>query len=107
MYKLKEFTSTEYLYAMWHDRITIKEGHVDLRNFHGRREAVFYYGDKIFERNRCHPESGKVLNGRLWLPERNDELARKLLIEYNEQCIEELRVKISKHEEKIRILQNA
>lgn len=90
-----------YFYKFTNGKLKVKEGHISRCSLHA---CKFQYGKKYHEWNRCHPESGEIMNGGLWLPERDDEKARDILIEYYESCIKDLEDRISSHREKIDIL---
>ena len=94
-------------YKLFNGRLSMKEGRIARDRSCHWREVKFIYGDGWCEWYKCNDEAGKMLNGGLWLPERDDEKARKLLLEYYEKTLADLQKKIASNEEKIRILKGA
>lgn len=88
-----------YLYSRYRGRFDVYEG--DLRSSNYGRGRYYQF---IFKRNgkesclQCSGESGVVHHSVLWLPERNDQLARDLFIEHERTIIKELQDKIEHHE---------
>lgn len=89
-----------YLYSTWSGKLKVEPGRVMISN-----DKNDFYGKFIkFKKTTaltCHKEPGKVYNSIVWLPERNDDLAKLILINYHESAIEELKEKIENHLAKI------
>ena len=88
-----------YLYQIQKGVLNIYEGNV-------HRTWKEYEGAFITKtKNRmCSSKSEFVCNAAVWLHERNDDLARALLIQYEEEEISILNKKIENHKMKILIL---
>ena len=93
-----------YYYRFTNGQLKIKEGHISGYCITG---AKFQYGKKYHEWNRCHPEAGEIMNGGLWLPERDDKKARDILIEHYESCVKSLEERIANYRTNIKILSDA
>ena len=92
-----------YLYSLWNDQFTVTEGTVVI--FCGNRRAhAKFECDARREYITVDPAPSKISKAKLWLHERDDELARRLLIEYHEECIADLKKKLTGHEQKLDIL---
>ena len=102
---MDEHISNGFLYTLWNDQLTVKEGMVLRNQWCSSREAIFQYSKRDADWTKCHPEPGKLVQAKMWLPERNDELGRRILADYHKACIENLKKKIASHEEKIKILE--
>lgn len=90
-----------YLYHRWRGRFEVLYGTIVPLGYGGRRKdrARFEYRsgrkDKYVQ---CWGEPGFIYYGVVWLQERDDELARKLFMEYEKNCIKELEEKIARHQ---------
>ena len=104
---MEELISKGFLYTLWNGRFNVKEGRVVRNQWCSRREAKFRYGDRDGEWIKCSPQSGIVVQAHLWLPEQDDVLARKILIDYYKGCINRVEKQIDGYRENIKILQNA
>ena len=104
---MEEYISKGFLYTLWNDHLTVKEGNVVRNQWCSNREAIFCYGNRDGDWTRCHPEPGNIVCAKFWLPERNDELGRGLFLEYHKTCIRQLEMKIAAHNAKINLLQDA
>ena len=88
-----------YLYSINTGKLVVNEGFVqpsiykDRVRFLGKKKSIL-----------CPAESGKVFNASVWLPKRDDAKARKLLIDYEENLIFELRNRVQTHLSKIHVL---
>lgn len=63
-----------------------------------------YSGLELNKRFLCSKEPRVVYNAVVWLPERDDDLARNILIKYEENVIALLQEKIDNHYVKMSIL---
>lgn len=104
---MDEHISKGFLYTSWHNQLTVKEGDVMRNRWCRSNEARFQYGTRDGDWTRCDPNPKQICYGHLWLPERDDELGRKLLIEYHEKTINDLKKMIAAHEDKIESLRFA
>lgn len=95
-----------YLYALWRGQIRVREGYVRKTRTYGRREGIFIYGEHDSDWVRCAAEPGKLVQGRLWISERDDAKACRLLIEYYQGNIERLEKQIEGYQTSIKILKN-
>lgn len=103
----EEHVSKGYLYTLWGDTFTVKEGVLIDNHWRSKREMIFQYGKRDGDWTTCSPDPGVVVKAKFWLPERDDVLARKIMLNYHQSCIEDLRKKIASHEAKIKIIQDA
>lgn len=99
------------LYSIWKGRFDRYEGEAVVTNYtydDGRPPRVYTQflqnGKRIFT---CGAQSGIAYNKTVWLEERNDELARQVLIEYEKARIDSLQKKISGHKLIITMLEEA
>lgn len=104
---MEEHISKGFLYTSWGNQLTVMEGDVIKNQWCRSNEALFVYGTRDNEWTKCDPNPKQICYGKLWLPERNDELGRKLLIEYHETTIDDLRKRIAAHEDNIEKLRLA
>lgn len=96
-----------YFYKFVNGRLKVKEGYISGYTYRSSHEMKFQYGKKYHEWNRCHPEAGEIMNGGLWLPERDDKKARDIFIEHYESCIKGLEERIANYRTNIEILNDA
>lgn len=90
-----------YLYSRWRGRFEVLYGTIIPLNYNGRHKgyAHFEYQSGRKEKHlQCWGEPGFIYYGVVWLPERDDEQARRLFLEYEKNCIKELEEKISRHQ---------
>lgn len=106
---MNERTKTKgYLYSLWNGRFMCYEGEIFITKHplplpNGRADtAAFASATKQYHQISTKP--GIVHNATVWFPEKNDESAKKLLIEYEEKSIALLQEKIDNHRHKINIL---
>ncbi|MBR5862180.1 MAG: hypothetical protein IKZ08_02520 [Bacteroidales bacterium] len=85
-----------FLYSRWGGVYEVLEGTIR-RNAYSRDHGTFTTGRPKYKRRQCSVEPGVVFNASVWLPERDDDKARKLLMEYEWQCILRLQKKIEQH----------
>lgn len=104
---MEEHITKGFLYTLWGDKFTVKEGIIGPNRWRSTREVVFEYGKRGGDWTTCSTEPGQVVKAKFWLPERDDDLARRIMLNYHEECIEDLHKKIASHEAKIKILQDA
>lgn len=107
----KEVKRTKgYLYSIWRDYLKIYEGEAitleyineNHRRIKPRRVSLFVMNNG--KKFGCSEEPGVVFNKMVWLTEKNDDIGRDLLIEYERLCIERLKEKIYGHRHTIEIL---
>ena len=99
--------SKGFLYTLWNNQLRVKEGVVIGHRGWNKLEAIFKYGDRDSDWTRCSPEPGKLVHASLWLPERDDTKAKKILVDYYIGNIERLENQIAGYKEKIRLLNDA
>jgi hypothetical protein len=104
---MEEFISKGYLYTEWNGELTVKEGTVMRNQWCYQDEAIFRYSEKDGDWVKCHAEPEQIVFAKFWLPERNDELGRKILVEYHESQIDKLLRAVASHEAKVYKLKNA
>lgn len=92
-----------YLYSLWNDKFTVSEGYVYIITIKTRAHAQFDCPNRP-DYVVVDPAPGVIRQAKLWLLERDDELAKRLLVEYHEGCIEDLKKKLRGHEQKLDIL---
>lgn len=93
-----------WLYELWRGQFKVRKGVIRRTQPYGRREAIFRYGTLDSDWVRCSAEPGKMMQAKLWLPERDDIKARNLLIKYYEGKIEKVETQIEGYRDNIRIL---
>lgn len=88
-----------YLYSRYKGRFEVHYGTITPLNYGRRRDyARFEYKNGQKEKRlQCWYKPGVVYYGTVWLSERNDELARKLFLDYEKNCILELEERIDRH----------
>ena len=97
--------SKGFLYGLWNGQLKIKEGTVLENNWRRDRHAIFRFGKRDGDWSRCSPEPEELMHARLWLPERDDAKACKILIGYYEEAIKRHEKQIEGYRENIRILE--
>lgn len=92
---IKEVGETVYKYTLRNREFFIHEGTVIER---GTNKYVYFKAKSSTERYPKEMEFRVVCaNGpSLWLTERDDELAKRILIEYEEQCVADLQKQIER-----------
>lgn len=94
-----------YLYSMKTGILKVYEGDVYERlNKKFDNRCIFVVNGT--RHNLCDRESGKVFNGLVWLPEKDDNVAIDILIENEKVAINKLRDEIGYHEKRIEVLRN-
>lgn len=92
-----------YLYSIGDEGLLFLEGYIDhKRRYYGGNRLPFCIDGRF--KSMCGRKSGYMYNGHVWLPERDDELARKILMEYENARIKDLERQIESHKKKIKIL---
>ena len=98
--EMKTELENGFLYSLWNGRFMVYEGCVtpsvfddNLGNFKTRTKTI-----------NCNIKPKVVYNAVVWLSTRNDELAKQILIEYEEVQIIKLQFKIDNHLTKIKVL---
>lgn len=104
---LDKVISEGFLYTLWNGQLKIREGIVVESRRCSKREAIFRHGSRYCDWTRCSPEPRALVHAHLWLPERDDALARELLIEYYTENIKRLEKQIEGYQANIKILQDA
>lgn len=102
MYNNNIIIENAYLYSMWSGRLKAYEGSVYV--YHGAATRPASFVIKNEKRFMCSDKPGEVCNAVVWLAEKDDKLARKILIEYEEKQIAALMEKVENHQSKIFIL---
>lgn len=98
-------SDTAYLYSTWSGNIAIKIGRVvEHQGFRNTGTGTFIDENEI-KIVSCHLEPGKIYNASVWLPQRDDEKAKEILVKYHENEIKKLKEKIENHINKINIIQ--
>lgn len=95
-----------YLYTRWQGKFKVLEGHVEYSRYYRGHARFIYQNGRKEKYVQCGLEAGIVSNRVVWLTERNDELARKIFIEYERDRISELEYKIVCHRQNIEDLVN-
>lgn len=90
-----------YLYSLWSGMLKVYEGDIYSSPWAG--QGSFLSDGK---RKGCSLEPKKVHNAMVWIPERDDQLARVILIQYEEMEIKKLQDKIENHLNRINILKD-
>lgn len=90
-----------YLYSRWRGKFEVFEGYIEVSRYASNHSRFVYRRGRKEKTMQCSPNPGEVYNSVVWLTERDDELAKKMFIEYEEFILEELREKIEKHEQAI------
>lgn len=100
-----------FVYSIWSGELRVYEGDMHLIRPSWRsqmlgenlepRVGIFKNAVKRFE---CSTNPGVVHNKIVWLPERDDDKARQILIAYEETQIAKLQEKIQNHQAKINTL---
>lgn len=97
-----------FVYSLWTGKLTVMEGTFRPQRGNGfgpwRRTCYFESNaeHKILE---CSSTPGEVYNAMVWFKERNDEKAKRVLIDYQIKQIVKLEEKIAKHKQKIKLIQ--
>lgn len=93
-----------YHYSIRNGKFAVKEGVVRESATHWSYPYVDFQGERRLAPRK--DKIGKLCQGgpSLWLFERDDELAKKMFIEYEEKCIEKLQQDIDKRRELIEII---
>lgn len=100
-----------YLYSTRTGLVTVRKGVLYNRNNCARihdDHYEFVYDPDNYSSSRiiCEKAAGVVYQKALWLPERDDELAKELFIEHDEKCIEKLKNDIQAHQMQIVAINN-
>jgi len=90
-----------FLYSLWSGKFRVFEGDIRESGIGGH---CGLFGSRI-KRFLCSKEPRVVYNAVVWLTERDDNLARSILVKYEENAIALLQEKIENHYTKISILQ--
>lgn len=97
---VREEINTGYVYSMWSGRLIAYKG-TAYTSIHEGMANFYTESDKKIQ---CSTEPGTIYNAVIWLTERDDELAKKLLIDYEEKQISKLQEKIDNHRHKIKTI---
>lgn len=90
-----------YVYSLWTGQLKVEEGDV-YNSIYDERLASFITKNK--KKYQCALNPGIIYNGIVWLLERDDNLARQIMIDYEEGMILKLEDKISNHRHKITMM---
>ena len=102
MKELEIIIERAFAYSLWSGQLKMHEGKVYK---HPRGGAILESNNPRSPRLlNCAREEKEIYNAVVWLSEQDDELAKRILIEYEEIQIEKLQEKIDNHRNKIRIL---
>lgn len=99
--KCLESVKNGYLYSMWNGIFTVYEGY--LHSSIPRQHPHFKCKNLRKGLGVAHKE-GEIYNAMVWLYDRNDDKARKILLDYEETLIRELQARIENHQVKIDLL---
>lgn len=88
-----------YLYSIKTGKLVVYEGFITPSSYNLR---VRFFGKR--KKVMCYSEPGEVFESSLWLPERDDNKARKLLIEFEEELVARYRERVQDHLSKIHTL---
>lgn len=102
-------STTGYLYSRYRGKFEVHYGNIFPMNYDRRRNEYvkFSYSNGRFDKHTtCWAKPGVMHYGALWLPERDDELARKLFLEYEKDCVKELEERIARHRSTIEVLKD-
>jgi len=97
----KLITDCGVLYSLWSGELKSYTGKIEQV---GKRPTDGLFTNKI-KRFGCSINPGEVSNAVVWLPIKDDEKAKNILIEYENNQILKLNEKIENHRHKIRLLQ--
>jgi len=89
-----------YLYSLWRGQCSVQKGDVKQNCLSGI--VIFSFNPHYLW---CAEEPKIVYNATVWLEARDDELAKSILIEYEERQILKLEKKLENHHKKIKILE--
>ena len=95
--------SKGFLYSTWSGLFRVYEGRV-VMSAYNKNNILFEQEAPARNVIQCAKDPEVVYNKILWLPERDDDKARQILIEYEEFQICKLQDKIQNHQAKINIL---
>jgi len=99
---MKLLMMNAYLYSLWSGEFKVYEGDV-YESIYGDIRGAFKTGLKKF---RCSNKPVVVYNSTVWLPNRNDNFAKTILIEHENAEIDKLRKKIDDRLTRVLILEN-
>lgn len=91
---------TGWIYSLWSGVFRTYEGYIQASIPHSD-QGRFITANRSFQ---CSIHHGVVFNAVVWLSERDDDLARELLVTNELHNIDKLREKIENHQSKINIL---
>ena len=91
-----------YLYSFSADKLTVTEGIVwKAKGEYAKESSRFSSIDKGYD---VSDEPGVVFNRTVWLSDRNDKKAMRILVKYERTKIAELRNKIKEHQNLIMVI---
>ena len=93
-----EFDNVAFLYTRRKGYFEVIKGGVVLTKRPRWDNSRFYYtADGKEKYINCAHHAGEMLNGTVWMVRRNDELARKIFLDYEREQINNLEYKLEKH----------
>lgn len=98
---VREEINTGYVYSMWSGRLVMYRGTAYTSIHEGLANFITESGKRL----QCSVEPNVVYNAIVWLVERDDEFAKRILIDYEEKQISKLQEKIDNHRHKIRLIE--
>lgn len=98
--------SKVYLYSRWQGKFEVLEGHVEFSSYWRGHGRFIYYRHQKEKYVLCGFKEGVISNRVVWLTKRDDDLARKLFIEYEEGRISELEDEIKRRKQNIQALKD-
>lgn len=89
---------TAYLYSWRNGDFKLQEGRV-VPSRGASYYARFYVSDRKF--HQCDPNPGVIASLGVWFPERDDEKARDLFLQYEEKKIKKLQKEIERRQDNL------
>lgn len=96
-------TDCAYLYSVWSGTLKCHKGIIKDINS-SRHKDTGRFASKDGTVVWCSKNPGEVYNAIIWLPEKDDKKAKRLLVEYYDSRIMEEEAKIAELQKKIDIL---
>lgn len=105
----KVHTENVYLYSVWNgSKLKVFEGYIEEIKRYAEGSNVRY---RFMSKDRrhhyiCSEEEGVIFNKVVWFTKPDEKRAKQVFIEYENDVIEELRLKIKAHEAVIETLKS-
>jgi len=98
-----------YLYSLWGSKVKVYEGSLTIRSTdkHHLNEYAIFHANDVCKTLQCGVKPFIVFNGFVWMEERNDELGKKALIDYEDMQIRRAYEKIENHLMRIQIIKSS